>query len=172
MVINETGELEFTTEVVKLEEEEPMEDWLEAISLETTLLELTSEDEMEGFELEEAVTLVSSKLESKDVIWELSKLEFSMLRTLDNDSEVEGNGISHADNKVVIKMKDLRYCFFISPSYQCFDKFYRGLCIQITDKTKDWNGFNSIVIDKHPNVLKVPNVCIKEWIGICVIFSI
>ena len=121
MVINDTGALEFTTEVVKLEEVEVTEDILETNWLETSLLEINemeSDDEMEVLVMEDSVMLVSSKLESKDEIWELKKLEFSGLEMMDNDDTFEGKGISQADNRVEIKIKDLRYCFFIYASYQ------------------------------------------------------
>jgi hypothetical protein len=71
MVINDTGALELTTEVVKLEKVEVTEDILETNSLETSLLEIKemeSDDEMEVLVIEDSVRLVSSKLESKDEI--------------------------------------------------------------------------------------------------------
>lgn len=71
MVINDTGALELTTEVVKLEEDEVTEDILETDSLETSLLEIKemeSDDEMEVLVMEDSVKLVLSKLECKDEI--------------------------------------------------------------------------------------------------------
>lgn len=121
MVINDTGALEFTTDVVKLEEDEVTEDILETNWLDVSLLEINemeSDDEMEVLVMEDSVRLVSSKLESKDEIWELKKLEFSGLEMMDNDDAFEGKGISQADNKVDIKINDFRYGFFIYASYQ------------------------------------------------------
>ena len=121
MVINDTGALELTIEVVELEEDEVTEDILESNWLEDSLLEINemeTGDEMEALLMEDSVTLVSAKLESMDEIWELKKLEFSVLEMIDNDDEFEGKELSQADNRVEIKIKYLRYCFFIYASYQ------------------------------------------------------